>query len=144
MEIGKLGLFVISLVVIVCLIAIVALAVPDFGNALRDFGMNTLGPSAMGTLTSIVTVPLAWGGTTLLYGVIVIVGIIGAWTIVWTLVLKVAFSKVKTKLGFGTANTNTGSANTVVYKEPQTVIVREVAQSVTGQPAQVVDKTTAS
>jgi hypothetical protein len=134
MEIGKLGLFIIVTVVIICLIAIAALAVPDFGAALRDFGTNTLGPSVMGTISAIFTVPLAWGGITLLNAVIVVVGIIGAWTIVWTLVLKMAFTKIKAKLGYGTQpNTTSTSTAPTVYREPQTVIVREVPQTTTGQ-----------
>ena len=137
MEIGKIGMVVIALVIIAFAVAVVALAVPSVGAGLHNFGVNTLGPGIMGTLTSIVTVPLAWGGTTLLYGVIIIAVIIGSWTIVWTLVLKTLWAKAKTKLGYGPQAGSTGQTqvNLPTYSQPQTVIVREVPQPTKEQTA---------
>jgi hypothetical protein len=129
-QIGKLGLTIIFLSFILLAIAAAAFAIPEFGQALHDFGANTLGPSMMGALTAVVCTPLAWGAETLLYGVVVWVAIAVTVSILWILIFKRAWEVAKNKLGYGQAKT-LSPAPVPTMTTPKTVIVKETPVSTT-------------
>jgi hypothetical protein len=121
MEIGKLGIFIIAIAFIIVIVTAAALAYPPFKDGLYWFGVEVLGANIIGAIAAANTTIYTFAAGGIAQGVGVALLIVVITVILWTLVLKRGYNKLREK--FGTAPTPTTTGPT--YTTPTPVIIRE-------------------